>query len=342
MSKVVVLSSGLPSSNVLTMAPLARQISSLQSIGVDVTTVNVTGPPKIKYITTVPRIRRALETADLIHGHFGYCGWLAKLSTRKPVVVSFMGDDLLGTPREDGSLLTWSRMVVRANKWLASRIDAIIVKSEEMAEVLRPLSVHVIPNGIDVEAFTPIDSAVARKRLGWSANRKYVLFPGNPALPRKCFPLAEASVRAAERRIGQSIEIVVLWNVPPESVPLYMNACDAMLMTSFVEGSPNVVKEAMACDLPVIAVPVGDVAQILEGVSGYAVRPREADAIAEILAVILSERPACEGRKAIIEKGLDLQSVARRIQAVYEQVISDQRHRGTNGRGNRATGQPGK
>jgi glycosyltransferase involved in cell wall biosynthesis len=100
-----------------------------------------------------------------------------------------------------------------------------------------------------------------------------------------------------------------------------MNACDAMLLTSLIEGSPNVVKEAMACNLPVVAVPVGDVPELLAGVPGYIVCPRDAQQLGDALAHVLASPPQAAGRAALEQKGLDLASVARRVLAVYACVL---------------------
>jgi glycosyltransferase involved in cell wall biosynthesis len=320
--QVLIISSGLPESNkLLTMAPLARQIASLRTAGVQVTNLEVSGLPKVKYLQTLPRLWRASREVDLIHAHFGYSGWIALTCRAKPIVVSFMGDDLLGTPDSEGRLTLASRLAAAVNRWVARRVDAVIVKSEEMAREVGDVDAYVIPNGVDLEAFTPMSRHEARRRLGWSVDRTYVLFPGNPDTPRKGHPLARSAVATAARLLEQEVDLVALWNVAPEQVPLYMNACDAMLMTSFVEGSPNVVKEAMACNLPVVSVPVGDVPQLIGGVSGYAVLPRDAGEIGASLASLLRERPRVDGRQTVLANGLGLDSVARRICDVYEAVL---------------------
>ncbi len=101
-----------------------------------------------------------------------------------------------------------------------------------------------------------------------------------------------------------------------------MNGCDAMLMTSLIEGSPNVVKEAMACNLPVVGVPVGDVPELLQDVPGYAVCPRDAQALAEALAALLLTKPEVKGRLALVRKGLDVATVAQKVINIYELVLS--------------------
>lgn len=320
--KVLMITSQLPNNDQsLDMAPLVRQIDSVRAQGVDVRTVQVVGRRYVKYLTTLGRLGEQVKWADVIHSHYCFCGWLARSRTRKPIVVSFMGDDLLGSPNQEGHVGPLSKLIVRSSRWLAQSVDATIVKSPEMASVISPTPCHVVPNGVDLDTFRPMDRVEAQRQLGWTEKLKYVLFPGNPDCPRKGFSTARAAFDRATAAIAQPMKLVSLWNVAPQDVPLYMNACDAMFMTSFVEGSPNVVKEAMACNLPVVAVSVGDVAELLAGIEGYAVCPRETDALATALVETLESNRTVEGREALQRRGLDLDTVASRLVKIYSSVV---------------------
>jgi glycosyltransferase involved in cell wall biosynthesis len=191
-----------------------------------------------------------------------------------------------------------------------------------MARIVAPVPAHVIPNGVDTQLFQPLPASRARADLGWCDDRRYLLFPGNPDNPRKGYELAERVVAAAQARTAERLELVSLWHVPPQQVPLYMNACDAMLMTSWSEGSPNVVKEAMSCDLPVVSVAVGDTAELLTGVEGYAICPREPEVLASALLALLAANRRSVGRQALEQKQLDVDSVACRIINVYRDVLA--------------------
>jgi glycosyltransferase involved in cell wall biosynthesis len=310
------------------MAPGARQIQSIVQAGVDVEIVDMRGIPKLKYLQVIPKVRRALRSVNVVHAHFGYCGWLAllgrKLAMRRvPIVISFMGDDLLGTPLDElGTLQRSSLIAARINCRMAKRYDQVIVKSAEMSQRLGTVPCHVIPNGVDLDSFRPQARHEARGRLGWSVEGLRVLFPGNPANPRKGHGLAKAAVSIAGQSLGQTIELIPLWGVKPEWVATYMNACDAMLMTSLIEGSPNVVKEALGCNANVIAVPVGDVHDMLYGVEHCVCTSREAPEIAKALVHVLRQAQASNGRDVLRQRGLSLEGVARQIISVYEQALA--------------------
>ncbi|MEW6755697.1 MAG: glycosyltransferase [Candidatus Latescibacterota bacterium] len=308
-----------------TMAPAARQMRSLAEAGVEVEVVQVRGLPKAKYLQTRARMMRLLPGVDLVHAHFGYCGWLALSQRQRPVVISYMGDDLLGTPRASGRTTLWSRLQVQINRRLARRYAAVIVKSAEMARVVAPTPAHVVPNGVDLQVFAPVARLAACRRLGWDPDGIHVLFPGNPRNPRKGYPLACGAVAHASRLLGAPVEIRVLSGVDPERVPLYMNACHAVLLTSLVEGSPNVVKESLACGVPVVSVPVGDVPELLAGVHPGAVRPYRAEELGAALAELLACGPRSNGRQVLRERRLDLAGVASRILEIYAQALGRQR-----------------
>lgn len=308
---------GKPGSN----APLVRQLDSLRQQGIEIDVIDMVGAPMVKYAQLLPRVRTAARRADLVHAHFGFCGWMGRLQTSCPLVISFMGDDLLGEPNERGSFSKFSRFMVQANKRLAKFAKEVIVKSHEMAGVLHATQAHVIPNGVDIKTFFPIDRAEARKQLGWRQDETVILFPGNADNPRKGFELARAATTQLQEIRDSEVRVERLWNVSPQQVPLLMNACDGMWMTSVVEGSPNVVKEAMACDCPIVSVPVGDVETILSNVDGCCVVDRDASQLAIAMNDILNAEKRSAGHQAIISKQLDLESIARRIIKVYEAAL---------------------
>jgi glycosyltransferase involved in cell wall biosynthesis len=302
------------------MSAVKRQIQSIAALGIDVDVLEVRGRRRLKYVESLPRLVRQAAAATLVHAHYGLCGLFARTNVRKPLVVSFMGSDLLGVATAEGTTTLGSRVVVKLDLLLARHADAVIVKSPEMATTVAPVRAHVIPNGVDLTTFRQIPRVEARRELGWDRRRR-VLFPGCPDEARKGFPLASEIAAEASTLLGEPVDLVPLCRVDAELVPLYINACDAVLMTSFWEGSPNVVKEAMACDAPIVSVAVGDVMELLDGVSGCTVvASRDPSELANAVAAAAT-RGKSGGRAAIVEKGLDLESTARRVAAVYDGVV---------------------
>lgn len=260
--------------------------------------------------------------AELVHAHYGYSG-AACANVKLPLVVSFCGDDLLGRPDDRGRLSLKSRALVPLSKWAARRADGVIVKSEQMRRVIADVAdVDVIPNGVNLSRFGPLPRDEARDALGWRHDGHVLLFAANPEEPRKNFALAR-SVESALRASGRDVRLEWVYGAPPETVVRAMSAADVLLLPSFHEGSPNTVKEAMACGLPVVAAPVGDCEDRLRDLPPSAVVPRTVEAFTGATARVLDSPTRGEGRARIAELSTEL--VARRVLAVYERAIA--RHR---------------
>lgn len=275
---------------------------------------------KLTYPKAALELRRRLTdgSIDLVHAHYSYVGIVARTQWKVPVVVSYCGDDLLGTMNLRGKPTLFSRLAVLAGRLLSNQVDGVIVKSRGMASRLKRKDVHVIPHEIDFERFQPMDKGQARAILGLDLRKKYVLFAANPEIPVKRFSLAKA---IADQMIVQdpAVELLVVYKEPQERLPLYMNACDALVFTSYQEGSPNVVKQAMACNLPIVSTDVGDVREIISDTHGCHICKPDAQEFTQWLADILRYCERTRGRERV--QHLSGPAVARRIIEVYEQVL---------------------
>ena len=293
-----------------------RETAALADAGVERTTLAVPGDPRGRsvgeYLRFVPQVlAEARGDYDLVHANYGLTAPMALaqrelpvVSSDLPVVLSLWGSDLLG---EYGWL----------GEACARYCDEVVVMTDEMAARLdRP--VHVIPHGIDAERFAPRPTADARERVGWSPDARHVLFPYAPDRPIKDFPRAARVVEAVRERVDRPVELHVLGGVDHAEVATYMNAADALLLTSRREGSPNVVKEAMGCNLPVIAADVGDVRERLDGVSPSAVHDAD-EQLATSLAAVLADPRRSNGRNAVAD--LRVERTAERVRAVYERAL---------------------
>lgn len=270
-----------------------------------------------KALRDLPRIARDCG-AELVHAHFGYSG-AAAARVKLPLVVSFCGDDLLGHPRADGRSTLQSRALIEVSRWAARRAHGVIVKTDEMRRVIASVpDVHVIANGVDLARFAPEPRAAARAALGWRADGDVLLFAAHPDEVRKNFPLArEVQHRLAAR--GLDVRLEVVHDRPQTDMVRAMNAADVLLLPSMHEGSPNVVKEAMAVNLPVVASPVGDCAERLRAVQPSAVAALDAAAFTEAAAAVLAARTRSNGRE-VVSRTLSLEAVAARVLGVYAQA----------------------
>lgn len=306
---------------------IKSQIDSLTAAGLEVEIIHPRpGPVPLRYaMATIQVFLKTLTGRfDIVHGHYGLWCLAARIQWRAPIVASFLGDDLLGTPTAEGGFSKKGAFVVRVSRWLCHRVDAVIVKSDGMKKAASIDTVHVIPNGVDFELFRPIPRAQARALLGWEQDRYYVLFGADPQVPRKNFPLAKAAIERLRAR-GMSAELVVAKGLPQTEVVQYINASNALILTSITEGSPNIVKETMACNIPVVSVDVGDVLQVIARTKGCSICPRDPDALAAGLEQALRHTSPTTGRNDITH--LDRSVVARQVLAVYKQVISKKARR---------------
>ncbi len=301
---------------------IKSQIASLRRLGLRVHVETIAGyRGKSEYLRAIFRVRRLARDGhfDLLHAHYGLTGIVSLCQSRLPVVVSFMGDDVYGTPDRQGRYSLMSRLIARMSRVVGRRAEAVIVKSEELKRALGRADAHVIPNGVDFDFFRPLPRDEARRRIGLDPDRPIVLFAGQPELPVKDHPLAAEAVR----RLGlvqSNPQLLVAGRLPQEEMPWYYNAADVLLLTSRHEGSPNSVKEAAACNLPIVSVDVGDVRRLLGGVAGVRiVESRDPEDLAVALAETIGETRRSGAREAITE--LSLERIARRILGVYRSVL---------------------
>jgi glycosyltransferase involved in cell wall biosynthesis len=250
---------------------------------------------------------------------------MAEVVTRvvrdRPIIVSFCGSDLLGEPLSGSVRRLAAGVGVLASRVAARRADGVIVKAANLRDAL-PFKVQckvvVVPNGVDLVRFRPMCRRECRARLGWEDSGFHVLFPANSGNAVKRPWLAQAAVDVL-RAAGTRTELHHLSGVSHEMVPLWLNASDALLLTSQHEGSANVIKEALACDVPVVSVDVGDALERLRSVAGcHIAAPDPIDLAGKLMLVHDGERRV-EGRAAVAN--LSLEAVARRLKEFYEVLL---------------------
>ena len=297
------------------------QMESLRPLGVEYEVLFINGrESQWNYLRAIPEMWRRLRANkfDLIHAHFGLAGLVARCQLSLPLVVTFHGDDVLGRPTRTGRITLMGRFFQVSSFLLAPLASAVIVQSREMRGKLKLARAQIIPCGIDLDLFHPLDPVEARRTLELDPGKKYVLFAYNPTEPRKRFDLIEAAVARA-REQAPELEILHVRGKPHAELPLYMNAADMLVLASVAEGGPLVTKEALATGLPVISVNVGDAVDLIYESDGNFLVPRQSQSIAEKIVQVCRRGGRSQGRERLIP--YSMHATAKKVLEVYERVV---------------------
>lgn len=301
---------------------IVRQVEYLRRRGIDIELFAFKGRKKLtNYVRASTDLRRFIagKQFDLVHAQWGQSAFLA-LPKTLPWVITFRGNDLEGIVGPKG-YTTKGRILTVVSKLMARLADERIVVSKSLGEQLGGRSFTVIPSGLDLELFKPLNKEECRRDLRLAPDKKLVLFAATSIEnPRKRFDLAREAVEKLNEKYD--IDMVVADRVDHSMVPKFMSACDVLLLTSIHEGSPNVVKEALACDLPVVSTDVGDVRQRIGGIDGCKICDDESAAgIAAALDEVLARGRRIEGRKHVAD--LDENNITDRLITIYRRALSN-------------------
>lgn len=304
---------------------IKAQGDALVEKGIQLSYFRVEGRGFKNYCKSIYYLRKQIRSkeVDLIHAHYSLCGWVAVLARRRiPVVLSLMGDDAQGTFIGNKRLTLGSHFVLLLTRLIQPFVKAIISKSAGLEKIVyRKKISYIIPNGVQLEKFIT-DAAGFRNRLGLKADTKYVLFLGNTLDINKNYALARDAVTLLGRK---DVELINVFNEPHEKVMEYLNSVDVFVCCSFAEGSANVIKEAMACNCPMVVTNAGDAAWIIGNEPGCYISSYDPVQFSSDLARALEYSKnyrRTNGRKRIADLGLDSDSVTEKIIQVYKKVLS--------------------
>ena len=287
---------------------ILEQSEALEKMGQTVLFFGIQGHGIWGYVRNYKGLKRIIQDykPDVIHAHYGLSGLLATLQRRVPVVTTFHGSDI-----NNPKVLPFSKIAMRLSAFT-------IFVSQKNVDIARPTKKFaLLPCGVNSDNFTEVPIGEARLKLQLEDTKKYVLFAGsfsnrvkNPELAQKAIALLK------------NVELIELKGYSREEVNYLMHAVDVALMTSHTEGSPQFVKEVMACGCPLVSVDVGDVKEVTAGVEGCYIVSREAEEIAEKLQIALNFKGRTHGRERIMELGLENRKVAETILGIYNNVIA--------------------
>ncbi len=298
------------------------QVDSLRKEDLEIDMFAINGKGWLNYFKSVLRLRKILKKNEycIVHAHYSFSTWVALLSGAKNVVSSLMGSDVK-------SKTVW-RFLIRY--LLTPFCKVVIVKSEQMKLDLRFSEALVIPNGVDDEKFFPQDRIEAQKKLNWNPSKVNVLFPSDPSRKEKNYSLL---VDAIAKLPNIDFEVHVMKEIPFDELNVYYNASDLVCLTSNREGSPNAIKEAMACDKLVVCTKVGDVPWLFQDGSGLFLASNDAESFAHHISVALEfgkfNGMRSNGREQIEKCQITSRQIAKRLIQIYSVFCSDlYEHRG--------------
>lgn len=299
--------------------PIIRnQGESLRKAGVELEYFVVAGRGWKSYVKSIKPLREKVQKGnyDVVHAHYSWCAYLTGIAMRGikvPMVVSLMGNDIL----DHWWYPVLARMVAKCKPW-----KAVIVKSQEMKNRVGMPYANVIPNGVNMEKFRELSQAECQKKLGWDSKKKHVLFPARVEDTRKNWPLAESAVQKlnTDNCKLKTIELHPFKNTPNDETPIWYNAADAVVLPSFYEGSANALKEAMACNRPVVTTDMGDCRERIEGCEGcYVANTYEVPEFADLLGKALQYEKS-GGRERLLKDGIADYQIAERLITIYNNI----------------------
>jgi teichuronic acid biosynthesis glycosyltransferase TuaC len=289
-----------------------NQGNALKKAGLDLDFFCVRGGGLRGYLSALPALRTRLKTnpSEIVHAHYSLCGFLAYFAGARPLIVSLMGSEAYG----GGAVRLITRIFARFF-W-----SYVVVKTREMQERPGLKNAVIIPNGVDLSVFFQRDKEEAMAKTFPDSKQINILFVADPGRAEKNFGLAHEAVRMLN---DGDVLLRPVFNIPNIDLPWFYSAADAVLLTSVWEGSPNVIKEAMACGCPIVSTDVGDVGWVIGSTEGTYLASQNASDISMKLreAIQYSQTTGrTKGSERIKELGLDSESISQAICSLYEEV----------------------
>ena len=283
-----------------------EQIESIKkAFNIEYDTFFIKGKGFAGYLNNVLVLRKNINSfaPEVVHAHFGLSGLLACLQRKVPAVITFHGSDAY-IPKVK-LISRFAAKISRFNIFVSEIIQKKIDGNYRFS---------IIPCGINLDIFYPIDMKMARKKLNMDQEKKYILFSSSFTNTVKNSPLAFFAVNI----LNMNSELIELKNKNRDEVNLLLNACDLLLLTSKSEGSPQIIKEAMACNCPIVATNVGDIKEVIGSTEGCFITSFDPNDIAGKIKLAIKFDKRTNGREKI--KHFDNKLIAKKIYNIYKDV----------------------
>lgn len=289
-----------------------EQGEELRKLGCEIAYYAVVGKGMRGYLRNVKPLRKKIQEfqPDIVHAHYGLCGMVAVLAAKKkvPVVVTC----------HNGETLTKYGNII--SSLAIHRADYTICVAQHIYDklYLKPKPYMIQPCGIDLKDLPLVDKAIAQKEMNLSPDKINILFGGSFSNARKNAPLANAAIALLKR---DDVNLIEMKGFNRQQVAMLLNGCDVLLLPTKSEGSPQVLKEAMACNCPIVATDVADIAYLLQGVTNSYVTSFDPADVAEKIQRVIDSGERTNGRERINELKLDNPLVCVTILGIYKEVL---------------------
>lgn len=285
-----------------------EQGESLRALGIEVEYFAVVGKGAKGYLSNYRRLQMAIKefNPDLIHAHFGLCGALCVMQSKVPVVITC----------HNGETLSWYGNIITSLAIQRAAHTICVAQHIYDKLYLKPKNYTIKPCGIEMTEV--VDKDIAKQEMGLPNDKYNILFGGSFSNLRKNVALANAALHILNR---DDINLIEMKGFTREQVTLLYNACDILLLPTKSEGSPQVLKEAMAYNCPVVATDVADIAYLLDGVSNSYVTTFDPADVADKIQRVIESGERTNGRERVMQLGLINEQVAMVIKSIYEAII---------------------
>lgn len=298
-----------------------EQAETISKCGLEMDFFAIKGKGLFGYLSNLKKLKNKIEKfePDILHAHYGLSGLLVSIvKNNHPLVTTFHGNDV-NPIISDGKENNFNRLLSKIASWNS---DYLIYVNSDFATRINSnqKKYAVVPCHVDLDIFYPIDKINARNQLGFTDEKKYILFSSAFDEPIKNYPLAAYATMNVK-----NVNVIELKGYRRYEVNLLLNACDIALLTSLNEGSPQFIKEAMACNCPIVSTDVGDIKWVIGETDGCFLTSFERDDVTEKINLALDfvqKSDRTNGRERILSLGLDSETTAKKIITMYKQLLN--------------------
>ncbi len=303
---------------------VTEQGEAIRALGNEVEFFLVRG----NYVKAVGALKKKIREfkPDIVHAHFGLSAITAELQGLVPVVTTF----------HNGETLNWHVNLMSSLMSLRAKHVIYVAQHVRDLSYFKAKNYSIIPCGVPMDQCVVMDKEDARKQLNWDAKKKYILFGGAFDNLRKNYKLLAEAVERLRNEGINDIEIVEMKGLTREQCVLRMDACDLFALPSHSEGSPQALKEAMACNCPCLATDIADVRYLFGDEPGHWILrnpcktherwdgdEKSLDEMVVLLREALAFKGRTHGRERILELELSNEQVAKRIITIYNNILNN-------------------